>query len=68
MKKVGKYIKENTVFILSVIIAFVIIIYGYLNSSQMNLISGIIMTFVSDYFGWLYLAFVLISGKIPPIT
>ena len=49
-------IKNNIVFIISVIAAFVLIIYGSIFSGQLSSISGIIMSWVSHNFGWLYIA------------
>lgn len=55
MKLVKKYVKENIVFIVSIMIALLIIIFGYIKSDLLGEISEIIMTFVSDKFGWLYI-------------
>lgn len=56
-------IKRNIVFIVSVIIAVLLIIYGYIFSSQLATISSVVMAWVSNKFGWLYVfsvfAFVL---------
>ncbi len=49
-------IRNNIVFIISVIAAFVLIIYGSIFSGQLSSISGIIMSWVSHNFGWLYIA------------
>ena len=53
------YLKKNVVFLVSVVIALAIIVLGYIFAPQLPAISGAIMSFVSDKFGWLYLAFVL---------
>ncbi len=52
------YIKKNSVFIISVVIAVLIIIFGLVFSSELDKISGIVMSFISDNFGWLYILFV----------
>ncbi len=49
------YLRRNSVFIVSILIAFFIIIYGFLFSNQLANVSDIIMPFVSDNFGWLYI-------------
>lgn len=51
-------IKKESVFFLSVLIAAVIIIFGYFNNEILNDVSGIVMQWVTDKFGWLYVAFV----------
>ncbi len=58
MSRVGKYVKTNVVFVISVCIAVAILVLGYIFSSELGAISGVIMSFVSDKFGWLYLLFV----------
>lgn len=58
MKSIKDYAKKNDVFIISTLIALLIIVLGYIFSEELDSISGIIMSFVSDKFGWLYLAFV----------
>lgn len=50
--------KLNSVFIISVVIALFVIVYGYIFGDQLNTISGTIMSWVSDKFGWLYILFV----------
>lgn len=57
--KVKNYIRNNIVFSVSVLIALFVIVLGYIFSAELSEISGVIMAFVSDKFGWLYLAFVL---------
>lgn len=51
-----KWIKSNIVFAVSAIIAFIIIIYGIVCNDVLNSVSGSIMSFVSNNFGWLYIA------------
>lgn len=46
--------KENSVFIISVLIAITLIVYGITCSSQLADVSSIIMAWVSNNFGWLY--------------
>ena len=57
MKKLER-LKEHMVFLTSVLVAVSIIIYGYICSNTLNFVSGKVMRFVSDQFGWLYIAFV----------
>lgn len=52
------WIKKNVVFIVSVAIALIVILFGYFRNDLLTEVSSIIMTFVSDKFGWLYLLFV----------
>ena len=59
MSKIGKYLKNNTVFMISVLIALTILVFGYIYAAERGNISAAIMTFVSDTFGWLYLLFVM---------
>lgn len=59
MSKLKKYIRDNAVFLVSVLVAIAIIVLGYIFAPELGNISGIIMAFVSDKFGWLYLLFVL---------
>lgn len=51
-------LRKNIVFIVSVVVSIAIIIFGYTNSGILNSISGSIMVWVSDKFGWLYVLFV----------
>lgn len=46
--------KNNMVFVVSIAIAIVLILYGSFCSTQLTDISGIIMSWVSNNFGWLY--------------
>lgn len=48
----------SSVFFISVAIAVAVILYGYFFSENLVLVSSIIMTWVSTYFGWLYIVFV----------
>lgn len=59
MGRIGKYLKDNTVFVVSVLIAVTILILGYIYAAELGNISSVIMYFVSDKFGWLYLMFVM---------
>ena len=59
MNKAIKWMKQNSVFFISVFVAFATIVLGYVFAPQLGDISGAIMAFVSDKFGWLYLLFVL---------
>lgn len=49
-------VKDNIVFIISVAVAVALIIYGSIYSAQLSEISGIVMSWVSYNFGWLYIA------------
>ena len=60
MQKVKEYIKNNAVFLISILVAIAIIVLGFIFASELGQISGVVMTFVSDKFGWLYLAFVFV--------
>ena len=51
-------VRSNAVFIISIIIAVAVILYGYFFSENLVVASGAIMTWVSTNFGWLYIAFV----------
>ena len=51
--------KKQHVFVASVIIALLIIIYGSVFSTQLSEISGTVMKWVSYNFGWLYIMAVL---------
>ncbi len=50
--------KKNSVFIVSMLIAVLIIVGGTVYSDALNDVSGPIMEYVSRQFGWLYIAFV----------
>lgn len=49
------YIKENSVFVWTLLIAICVIVFGTVYSSALENISGICMSWVSQYFGWLYI-------------
>lgn len=51
-------LKRESVFIISVAIAVVVILYGYFFSESLVAVSDIVMSWVSTNFGWLYIAFV----------
>ncbi len=53
-----KNCKNQSVFILSVVIAMVIIFYGVFFSDHLVFFSGMVMSWVSNTFGWLYIAYV----------
>nr|WP_288885825.1 BCCT family transporter [uncultured Blautia sp.] len=53
-----KWMKKNTVFVVSVFTALIVIIYGYLKPKQLGDISAAVMMWVSSWFGWLYIAFI----------
>lgn len=48
--------KINGVFLISLIIAIAVIIFGYICRDVLADISGIVMSWVSNNFGWLYVA------------
>ena len=50
-----KWIKENSVFVWTLLIAICVIVLGTVYSSALENISGICMSWVSQYFGWLYI-------------
>lgn len=58
MNKFVAFLSKHVVFIVSITIALLIIILGYVFSSNLNDISNSIMGFVSEKFGWVYLIFV----------
>lgn len=53
-----KKLQEESVFIISVAIAAVVILYGYFFNESLVDVSSAIMSWVSTNFGWLYIAFV----------
>ncbi len=57
--KIGNKLKENIVFIVSVAIAIMLIIYGSIYADKLSGISNRIMSWVSTNFGWLYIACIL---------
>ena len=46
---------ENKVFVWTLLIAIGVIVFGALYSSTLSEISGTCMSWVSHYFGWLYI-------------
>lgn len=50
--------KKELVFLISISIALIVILYGYLCGDSLYRISDIVMSWVSDTFGWLYILFV----------
>ena len=50
-----KWYKENSVFVWTLLIAIGVIIFGAAYSSILGEISGKFMSWVSHYFGWLYI-------------
>ena len=58
MSKEKRSRKSQAVFIISILVAVAIVLYGYLFPDSMGGISGIVMSWVSDRFGWLYIIFV----------
>lgn len=51
-------IRKEFVFIVSVITAAVIILYGTIFRDNLINVAGVMMNWVSNYFGWLYIIFV----------
>ncbi len=49
------YIKKNSVFIISVIISLVVILYGALNSNGMTSLANTLLSFLNNNFAWFYL-------------
>ena len=56
MKKLSMFAEKQFVFITSIFVACFVIVYGYLYSSKLSEVSGNIMSYVSETFGWLYVA------------
>ena len=50
-----KWYKENSVFVWTLLIAIGVIVFGAAYSSTLSEISGAFMSWVSYYFGWLYI-------------
>lgn len=50
-----KYIRENSVFIGTLLIAIGVIVFGAVYSDTLGEIAGKFMSWVSHYFGWLYI-------------
>lgn len=59
MKRVKEYLKQNTVFAISVVIALFVIVGGFVFSDSLNTISGSMMAWISEKFGWLYIGFIV---------
>lgn len=51
----SKYLKNNTVFIISIIITIIIISWGIIDSEGFANISNSIYLFIQNYFSWFYL-------------
>ena len=51
-------LKKEFVFIITVAIAIVVILYGYFFNESLTVVSSVVMSWVSTNFGWLYIAFV----------
>ena len=51
----ASYLKKNEVFIWTLLIAVGIIVFGAVYSNTLSEISGVCMSWVSHYFGWLYI-------------
>lgn len=49
---------NNIVFVVSIVVAVAVIVFGFFFSEQMKSTSSIVMSFVSNYFGWIYIGFV----------
>ena len=49
------WLKKNGVFVCTLLIAFGVIVFGALYSNTLGEISGSFMSWVSHYFGWLYI-------------
>ena len=47
--------KENSVFVWTLLIAICVIVFGAVYSSILGEIAGKFMSWVSHYFGWLYI-------------
>ena len=51
----ASYLKKNEVFIWTLLIAFGVIVFGAVYSNTLSEISSVCMSWVSHYFGWLYI-------------
>ena len=56
MKNIKNYLQQNIVFVISLMIAVALIVYGTVCNDQLDLVSGKVMRWVSQNFGWLYVA------------
>ena len=52
---IKSWLSQNSVFISTVFIAMLVIIFGAIYSKELGVISGVIMSWVSYNFGWLYI-------------
>ena len=55
MKKFKQWISVNSVFVCTVLIAVLVIVFGAIYSRELGTLSGIFMQWVSSRFGWLYI-------------
>ncbi len=51
----GKKIQDNEVFIVSLLVVFLIVVWGLIVPENFSNISNIVYEFLTDKFGWLYL-------------
>lgn len=59
MRRIFRYLSDDIVFITSVMVAVMILALGYIYAAELEKISTVVMSFVSDRFGWLYLLYIL---------
>lgn len=52
---VKKKIYNNEVFVVSLLVVFLIVIWGLISPTNFTNVSNVVYTFLSDKFGWLYL-------------
>ena len=57
---IKSWLSENSVFLSTVLIAVLVIVFGAIFSKELGTISGVIMSWVSFNFGWLYIWSVVI--------
>ena len=55
VKKINNWYLENSVFVYTIVIAICVIVFGAVYSSTLGEIAGAFMSWVSHYFGWLYI-------------
>lgn len=55
MKSISNWYKDNSVFVWTLLIAISVIVFGAVYSSTLGEIAGKFMSWVSHYFGWLYI-------------
>ena len=60
MHNIKSWLSENSVFLSTVLIAMLVIVFGAIFSTELGTISGVIMNWVSYNFGWLYIWSVVI--------